>query len=44
MARALFAQDPGLGFQLGLICRAIGQGMRGSAEHHQFVLDPGLHF
>ena len=44
-ARALFAQDPGLAAQLFQGCAAaFGQRVAGRAEHHQLILDPGLHF
>ena len=43
-ARALFTQNPGFMrqlFQAGTA--ALGQWVLWRAEHHQFVLDPGLH-
>ncbi|MNN95095.1 hypothetical protein D3C81_2138430 [compost metagenome] len=43
--RALFAQDPRLLRQVFDIGTAqLGQRMLRCAEHHQFVLDPRLHF
>ncbi|MNL63009.1 hypothetical protein D3C87_1870870 [compost metagenome] len=42
--RALFAKDPGFPGQfLQAGFAAFGQGMLRCAEHHQFILDPGLH-